>query len=290
MPPRSAEGKGVNVTILVTGATGTVGRNVVDQLIRAGQRVRALTRDPALAALPADVEVVEGDLIRPETLPAALAGVERVFLFPVAETARQFADLAKRAGVWRIVVLSSAAVDEGGDNSIGRYHRAVERAVEDAGVEWTHVRPGPFMANVLWQWGPAIASEGVVRAPYADAAQAPVHEADIAAVATAALLQDGHAGRAYTLTGPESITQLEQAHAIGKAIGRDVAFEELTPQQAYEYWAGMGIPPDVVEALLGFLPATVGRAAPVLPTVVEVTGRPARWFAEWAADHAADFE
>jgi uncharacterized protein YbjT (DUF2867 family) len=277
------------VTILVTGATGNVGRHVVDQLVGAGERVRALTRNASTAGLPDGVEVVQGDLARPETLSPALAGVDRVYLFPVAETVREFVDIAGRSGVRRIVVLSSAAAEQDGGNAIGRYHRTVERAVEDADVEWTHLRPGPFMMNTLWQWGPSIAAENVVRAPYGDAAQAPIHEADIAAVATTALREDGHAGRAHALTGPESLTQVEQARAIGAAIGRDVVFEELSPDQAREHWRRMGVPAQVVNALLGFLPAAVGRPARVLPTVEQVTGRPARTFAQWAAEHASDF-
>jgi uncharacterized protein YbjT (DUF2867 family) len=173
----------------------------------------------------------------------------------------------------------------------GRFdrHRCVEEAVEASGVEWTHVRPGAFMANTLWQWAPDIRSENVVRAPYGDAAVAPIHEADIAAVATTALVEDGHAGARYPVTGPESITQMEQVRAIGAAIGRDIAFEELTPERARELWAARHMPGAVIDSLLGFLAGAVGRPATVLPTVQQVTGRPARTFVEWATQRAADF-
>lgn len=272
--------------ILVTGATGNVGRHVVRGLVEAGQPVRALTRDPDRAALPAGVEVVRGDLTRPESLTGALDGVDRVSLFPVPEAVQGFLDVASRAGVRRIVVLSSAAAAS--SNGIGRRHLAVEQAVEAAGAEWTHVRPGAFASNALWNWGPSIRAEGVVRAPYGDAAVAPVHEADIAAVITTALLEEGHTGRRYELSGPQSLTHREQVEILGRAIGRDIAFVELSPEQARERMLRT-VPEPVVDALLGLWAAAVGVPATVLPTVEQVTGHQARSFAQWAAEHADRF-
>lgn len=271
---------------LVTGATGNVGGHVVRELAAAGQPVRALTRHPERAGFPGGVEAVRGDLTDPQSLDAALDGVRRVFLFPVADALDGVLDAARRHGVRRIVVLSSSAA--GMDNRIGRGHLVVERAVEAAGVEWTHLRPGAFAGNAIWQWGRAIRAGGVVRAAYGDAALAPVHEADIAAVATTALLHGGHAGQRYELTGPQSLTHREQVAVIGQAIGRDIPFVELDPQQAREQLVAV-MPGEIADALLGLWAGAVGRPATVLPTVEQVTGRPGRTFAQWAAEHAGAF-
>ncbi|MFE1251792.1 NAD(P)H-binding protein [Streptomyces sp. NPDC058735] len=277
------------MTVLVTGATGSVGRHVVEGLVAAGVPVRALTRAPATAGLPKAVEVFEGDLTRPETLRAALHGVDGLYLFPVPETAREVVAAAKDAGVRRIVVLSSSSVlDESGDNHSGEYHRAVERAVEESGIAWTFVRPDEFAANVLWKWRHSIRTEGVVRAPYGDAPRVLVHEADVAAVAVAALLEDGHTGQAYVLTGPEAITQAEQVRAIARALGREIAFEEITPDEA-RVLMGRAMPAPVVEMVLGYLADAVVHPPAVVDTVEHVTGVPARTFAQWAVDHAGDF-
>lgn len=277
------------MTVLVTGATGSVGRHVVERLATAGVPVRALTRNPAAAGLPEGVDVREGDLTRPDTLRAALHGVERLYLFPVPETAREVVAAAKEAGVRRIVVLSSSSVlDASGDNHSGEHHRAVERAVEESGIDFTFVRPDEFATNVLWKWGHSIRAEGVVRAPYGNAPRVLIHEADVAAVAATALLQDGHTGRAYVLTGPEAITQADQVRAIAGALGRDIEFVEITPDEARTLM-GQAMPAPVVEMVLGYLADAVVNPPAVLDTVERVTGVPALTFARWAADHAADF-
>ncbi|HEU5108113.1 MAG TPA: NAD(P)H-binding protein, partial [Micromonosporaceae bacterium] len=196
------------MTILVTGATGNVGRNVVEGLVRAGAKVRALTRTPDRFRFPDEVEVVGGDLAAPETVRPALAGVEALYLFPLAYLTpqiRSFEDvitteaivgLAAAAGVGRVVMLGSSDPDFLG----------LERVVEESGMAWTILRPGEFAVNKLDQWGPSIRSGDVVRTAYADAWGTPIHEADIADVAVAALLEDGHAGAHYELTGPAALT------------------------------------------------------------------------------------
>lgn len=287
------------MTILVTGATGNVGRIVVDQLVASGARVRALTRRPEAAAFSAGVEVVRGNLREPETLEAALHGVERMYLFPVAETAEQVVARAKRAGVRHIVVLSSGAVTGGADTG---FHLDVERAVEASGLEWTHVRPGEFALNKLHLWGPSIRAERIVRDPFPDTAWFPVHERDIADVAAAALLEDGHAGNAYTLIGPELISHREQVHAIADAIGEQIVFERVSARRAREIYREIGgFAAANAEFLLGFADYAGDEtdpdakltfappSAPPLPTAEAVTGKPARTFAQWARDHAAEF-
>jgi len=286
------------VTVVVTGATGNVGRLVVERLVEAGEQVRAVTRDPGSARFPAGVEVFHGDLAEPPTLGDALDGADGMYLFPVARTAHEVVDLAKRAGVRRIVVLSSGAVTGGFDTD---FHLPVERAVEDSGLEWTHVRPGEFMLNKLWLWGPSIRAESVVREPFPDVAWCPVHERDIAEVAAAALLEDGHHGNAYDLNGPELITRREQVRAIASAIGRDVRLDVVTPEQARDiYLRQGGFAADNAGFLLGFEDYSGNQSDPEsvkeldlsqfgpLPTAERVTGRPARTFAQWARDHAAD--
>jgi uncharacterized protein YbjT (DUF2867 family) len=279
-------------TTVVTGATGRVGRRVVDGLLRAGAEVRAVTRDPGAAGLPDGARVVAGDPGRPETLAAALEGADAAYLFPVSDTAAAgFARLASAAGVGRIVVLSSVSAGGAEGDHSGDHHRAVERAVEASGVTWTHVRPGEFMANVLDWWAAPIRDEGVVREPFPRALHQPVHEDDIADVAVAALLEDGHAGAAYALLGPEVLTTADQVRLIGAALGRDIRFEELTREQARRRYVEHGVPPEVADWLLAVeeLPEGTAVSPATGPTAEAVTGRPARTFAQWAADHAGDF-
>jgi uncharacterized protein YbjT (DUF2867 family) len=272
------------MTILVTGATGKVGRHLVDPLLRAGRRVRALTRDPSKAGLPAEVEVVAGDLTSAATLAPALEGVSAMHLIafgderytPLANP-HELVALATRAGVRRVTVLT------GTDDEL-----AVARAVESSGVEWTHLRPAEFMANALF-WGQSIRSEGVLRAPFGQQPHAMVDEADVAAVAAAALLEDGHAGRTYHLTGPEAFTRADAVRTIGEAIGRELRFVELTEEQGREQLRASGFPDDVVDAVLDYGRNPPPEACTVLPTVEQVTGRPARTFAGWAAEHAGAF-
>jgi uncharacterized protein YbjT (DUF2867 family) len=256
--------------ILVTGATGTVGRQVVEQLVGRDVQVRALTRRPESASLPAKAEVMRGDLDTPAA--KMFQGVDRMYLLAAGDT-QVTVDLAKQAGVRRIVTLSSAAEDE--------FHRGVERTVEESGLEWTHVRPGMFMAN-LKDWADGVRA-GVVREPYAQAKQAPVHEVDIAAVVTKALLEDGHAGRIYSLTGPQLLDKVKQAREIGEAIGKSVRFEEVSPQQ----WRQSVQIPDYVTEFLLDIWANANES--VLPTVEEVLGRPAKTLTDWASDHREDF-
>jgi uncharacterized protein YbjT (DUF2867 family) len=271
--------------ILVTGATGNVGRNVVEQLLAEGQEVRALTRNTARARFPDQVDVVCGDLSRPETLPAALDGVKRAFLFPVPGL-EGFLDLARRSGVDQTVLLSSAAVTMEHPSPIARAHIDNERAVALSGLPWTFVRPGAFMVNDL-RWAPQIKAEGVVRAPYGDAATAPIDERDIAAVVVTALLHDGHAGRSYTLTGPESLTQVERVQILATALGQALRFEEQTPGQFRQQMSRL--PPLVADGLLELLASRVGTTAEVTGTVWQVTGRPPHSYRQWAIHHLADF-
>lgn len=290
--------EGVGMKVLVTGASGGVGRGVTEGLLAAGVQVRALARDPARVGLPVGVEVVAGDLTQPASLDAVLEGVERMYLFPVPATAREVVAAAERAGVRRIVTLSSGAVSAGYDTV---HHLPVEQAVEAAAVEWTHVRPGEFALNKVALWGPDIRAARVVRHPAPEAIWCPVHEQDVADVAVAALLEGGHHGVAHTLNGPP-ISLRDQARALAAALGQEIRFEKVTPQQARQRYRELGgFAAAAADFLLGFVDYAGNPTDPYAmthfdltafgpqPTVHDITGATPRTFAQWARDHAADF-
>ena len=181
---------------------------------------------------------------------------------------------------------SSIAVRDEGDQvlSLGRQHKAVEDAVKAAGAGWTILRCGGFAANTL-TWAASVRAEGVVRFPYGQAALAPVAEQDIADAAVRVLLDPGHAGQTYVLTGAESLTQVQQAEAIGKAIGRPVRFEELSPGQ-FRQFAAQHFPAPVVEDLLKTLASYVGQTAYMTADLEKLIGRPPTSYARWAVQHA----
>ncbi|MBP1989752.1 SDR family NAD(P)-dependent oxidoreductase [Paenibacillus eucommiae] len=273
------------MTILVTGATGTVGRHVVDQLVEKGVEVRAISRNPAKANLPERVEIMEGDLNFPESLKAAFEGVKGMFLIlssdepnATLQTQPKVIELAEKAGVRRVTVLVS--YEEG----------PVEEALKNSGMEWTLVKPGEFMANILADWQESIRTEGVVREPFGDAPSARVHEADIAAVSVAALLEDGHHKQSYMLTGPESISRREAVRTISEGIGKVIHFDELTEDQARQNWRDQGYEEGDIDffVLMVKNPPEIGHT--VVPTVEQVTGRPAKTLAEWVLEHKHKFE
>jgi uncharacterized protein YbjT (DUF2867 family) len=280
----------------VTGSTGNVGRHVVELMLTEGAGVRALTRDPQAAGLPAGAEVIGGDLSRPESLAPALDGVTGVFVNPAAVGGGTgaFLKVARERGVRRVVLLSSASVRDGvaeQEGPIAVRHKAIEDEVEASGLEWTVLRPGEFAANLLFGWAPQVRAEGVVRGTYGMAAMASIHERDIAEVGVRALLDGSgeHVGARYELSGPESLTQYDKARIIGEVTGRAVRFEELPPREGRQAMIEQGIPADVADVLLGYQAAAVGVEAPVSPAVRRITGRPGRTFAEWVADHAEAF-
>ncbi|MFE7853216.1 NAD(P)H-binding protein [Streptomyces sp. NPDC057403] len=278
--------------ILVTGATGTVGREVVRRL-PAGVAVRVLARDPArVGGAASAVEVVAGSYDDARCLERALAGVRTAFLVTTGlgrDHDAVFLRAAKLAGVRRVVKLSAAAVlDAGAGDLITRWQRANEELLRGCGLQWTLLRPRAFMSNTL-SWAHSVRAQGCVRALYGTSAGACVDPRDVAAVAVRALTEEGHAGRAYTLTGPEAISAVEQTRQLGRLLGVPLRFEELSRDQAR---AGLGgrYPQPVVEALLaGAERLHAGAKARVEDTVAQVTGRPAGTFRDWAADHLAAF-
>ncbi|MEV0381833.1 NAD(P)H-binding protein [Nonomuraea sp. NPDC050643] len=267
--------------ILVTGATGNVGRHVVSQLAEAGLEVRAFARDPERAGLP--VETVHGDLTAPETLEPALEDVESVFLlwpgFSTGNAGEVVATIAKHA---RRVVYLSARTSGGGS-----HYEEVEELIRRSGLGWTFLRPGGFAANTLG-WAGQI-RQGVVRWPYGPASRALIHEKDIAAVAVHVLTSGGHNGAAYVLSGPDELTQAEQVRVIGEVIGRAVHWEEQPLDEArerlMEAWGEATFVDSALEAWGSF----VDHPERATGTVAKLLGRPALSFRQWAHDHAADF-
>jgi uncharacterized protein YbjT (DUF2867 family) len=279
--------------VLVTGATGRVGREVVAQLLAAGVPVRALTRRPTEAGLPPAAEVVSGDLTAPESLDPALDGVSAAFLVWTAPPATAAAVIERLAArVQRIVLLSSPHRTPHPffqqPNPMAAFHAELERLIAATAVASAIIRPGMFASNTRMWWAAQIRQGGVVRWPYGAAETAPVDERDIAAVAARALYENGHAGGDYVLTGPESLSQAAQVSAIGAAIGRPIRFHELSPDEFRQETAGRW-PGPVVDMLLSAWRATLGRPAFVTSTVADIVGSPARTFRQWAGDHADAF-
>lgn len=276
---------------LITGATGSIGRHIVDQLLAMGEDVHAISRRPSEAKLPNEVKVFGGDLTSGDIQDGVFDGVKSVFLFPADGDIRPFLDKAKVAGVEHIVVLSSlAAAAEHArdlDSASYRHHKAIEQAVEASGIPYTFLRPGSF-ANNLRFWSHSIKTSGTVYGPYPQSAQSLIHEADVAAVAVAALTTDGHKGATYALTGPQSLTQAEQLRTIGVSIGRELTYQVITPEQFKQSMSAF-MPEDIIKQLLNYWSDTVEQPDLVRPTVEQVIGRPARTLAEWVADHKADF-
>ncbi|MEU0530584.1 NAD(P)H-binding protein [Amycolatopsis tolypomycina] len=275
------------MTILVTGATGSVGRLVVDELLAAGVSVRALTVDPDRAQLPPEAEVVVGSLARPSTLPVALKGVSAVYLAPMARTVRRFCELASDAGVERVVALSGSSVGDEHEGSSGHEYAAVEAAVREGGFAWTFLRPGMFMNNTL-DWAPMVRA-GEVALAYGDATSTPIDLGDIAAVAARVLTTDGHVGATYVLSGPAAISQREQAETLASVLGKDIRFRELTPDEQRAQWIAYGVPEDAVGWLLEGFEETLRHPQAPTGVVEELLGRPGTTYAEWAEANRAVF-
>jgi uncharacterized protein YbjT (DUF2867 family) len=277
--------------VVVTGATGRFGRRGGDALLAAGVPVRALTRTPAAASLPPGVDVVGGDFTVPDSLDAPLRGVRSVFLvwtLPYDPAPAVIGRIARHTP--RLVYLSAPHRTPHPffqqPNPMAQLQADLEQLM--AGLQLTVVRPGMLASNALHWWAPTIRAGQPVRWPYGAAETAPVDDRDVAAVAARLLTDDGDAGRDYVLTGPESLPQADQVRVIGAAVGRDVGFEELSPDEFRAETAGTW-PRPVVDMLLAAWDATLGHPAYVTSSVAGVLGAPARTLHQWALDHADAF-
>jgi uncharacterized protein YbjT (DUF2867 family) len=280
--------------ILVSGATGNTGRPLVEALTRQGMPVRAMVRSAADSArLPAGTSLAVADFDDAGSVAAALDGAGQAYLVtPSSEQAqeqqRRFADLAVKAGVDHLVVLSQFAADEQSPVRFLRYHAAVEQHIRELGIGWTFLRPNLFFQGLLAFAG-MIAAQGRFFAPIGDARVSAVDVRDIAAVAAVALTQAGHEGQTYTLTGPAPLTHAEMAAALTAALGRQVTFTDAAPESFADSLAGI-LPPWQIQGLLeDYAHYRRGEAAAVSPAVAEVTGRPAIGVRQFARDYAAAF-
>ncbi|MFE6999673.1 MULTISPECIES: SDR family oxidoreductase [Streptomyces] len=284
---------------VVTGATGVLGRRVVDGLLGAGRPVRAVSRRPRRGALPPAVEAAVGDVNEPSTLRTAFEGAGALVLVAVPDTAVEVVAYARAAGIEHIVVVSSAAVTAGHDTT---YNLPVERAVRESGLDWSIVRPGEFATNALLIWGPSIRSGRRVVEPFPDQTGSPIHEQDIADVIVADLLDPGRRGRIDTIVGPDALTKRDQVARIAEAVGVEIALDEVTPERALAFYREQGgFAADNADWLYGFtsydgVEGVTDEHREVDPrsddaylTLAEVLGRPGRSYAQWARDHAGDF-
>ena len=276
--------------ILITGATGNVGQELVAQLLELKQAVRVFVRDERkVAYLGNRIERAVGDLDRPETLAAAMQGVDRMYLMTY-ETQQDINVLAaaKSAGVKHIVKLSTLEANIP-ELPIGVWHHDREQLIEASGLTWTFLRPGQFTSNAL-QWARTIKQQSTVYASYGEGKVAPIDPRDIAAVAAIALTQPGHTGQIYELTGPELVTTREQVAILAGVLGKSLRHVEIPPLAAKEQMLQHGMPPAVAEALTDLAIAVrEGKAEQYTDTVEKVTGCPPRPFEVWCCDHRPAF-
>ncbi|GAA5105620.1 NAD(P)H-binding protein [Nocardia iowensis] len=277
------------MTTLVTGASGFVGSGVLQQLIKAGEPVRASSREPKPGQFPDGVEVVRADLTDPSTLPAALSGVQKIFLYAHPETVTQLTAAAVDAGVEHVTLLSSSTVlaPNAEQNPIAVRHMTVEKALVDSGLPHTFVRPGYFATNSL-RWT-SIRTDRAFRTSFPDATTSPVHERDIADVAAHSLLREAGTSASHAVLGPGPLTLRDQVAAISDALGEPVRLEEVEVD-TYRTELLTQLPAFLVDMFIQFEgnvpnPPT-DIATDSVPTLL---GRPALSFAEWARDHTADY-
>lgn len=283
--------------ILVTGATGQNGSEVVRRLSARGVPVRALVRSVAkaagLAALPR-VEIVEGDMLRPETLSEALRGVDRAMLISSADPAMlevqsNFIEAARKAGVRHVVKLSGILPELDSPFRFARMHGEVERRLEASGMAFTHLRPGEFMQSYFRQV-PSIVHQGAIFLPMEEAKIASIDIGDIAEVAAAILTSEGHEGKIYPLTGPEALTMAEVAERLSAVLGKSIRYVNVAPEEARQANLSRGMPPYLADALVElFAERRRGKESRVSPVIPEVFGWQQTSFEAFARRNIAIF-
>jgi uncharacterized protein YbjT (DUF2867 family) len=277
--------------ILVTGATGNVGSQIVNQLLAQGHKVRVFTRDAAKVAQLKKVELAPGDFTQPDTFAKAVTGVDAVFMMNGAldgQLFRQLMSIVKDAGSPRVVFLSSLFANDP-DLRIGQLHKDKEEALRDSGLPYAIVRAGGFMSNA-YQWIGTIKAEGAVYNAMGDGTTNPTDPEDIAAVAVHALTAPVLTETVFEVTGPALLTAAEKVSILEKYVGKPIRTIDVAPEKAVEGLKANGIPAHVAAALgQSFEAIRAGRVTQLTDTVQSVTGRPPRTFEQWAQEHAARF-
>jgi len=272
------------MTIVVTGATGNVGRPLVAELAAAGARVRAVTRTPKTAGFPDPVEAVSSAV---EALPGASA----VFLNSRAlgDDLADVVALAKRNGVTKLVALSAINADDDFSRQPSRFrgdrNKEVEQLAVDSGLAWVSLRPAVFASNFAGMWSAQIRAGDIVGGPYAAASAAPIVETDIAAVAARALLTDELVGQQLPLTGPQAFSNAELVAVIGTVLGRPLRYFEAPPDVVRQRFIGLGLGAEFADAYTAMLAETLDKPALVTREVEKITGHPATTFAQWVTEH-----
>jgi uncharacterized protein YbjT (DUF2867 family) len=279
--------------ISVIGATGNVGRELVEQLCHAGQPVRVVTRDERkVAHMQGHVDLVIGDLRESRTVVRALEGAERLFWLSIIDVERPlddraFLEEAQRAGVRHIVKLSTIGATS--QIPIGRYHREREEWIEQSGLAWTFLRPGFFMSNTL-RWAMTIKTEGRVLTPIPEGEAAPIAPRDIAEIARLALLAPGHEGKIYELTGAELLSASEQVKIISRIIGKPVACVETPIESTSDHLRRAGQPEWMIDSLVELWhDVRSGKGRWRTDTFAELTGHPPQSFEQWCREHRSAF-
>jgi uncharacterized protein YbjT (DUF2867 family) len=272
------------MTIVITGATGNVGRPLVSLLAAAGARVRAVTRTPDAAGFPAGVHAVSSAV-------DALSGASAVFLNSRAlgDDLADIVAVARRSGVAKLVALSAINADDDFGRQPSRVrgdrNKEVEQLCVDSGLPWVSLRPAVFATNFAGMWSAQIRAGDIVGGPYANASSAPIVEADIAAVAARALLTDEFVGQRIPLTGPQALTNAELVETIGTVLDRPLRYVEAPPEVVRERFISIGLGADFADAYMSMLVDAVDKPALVTHDVEKVTGHPATTFAQWVSDH-----
>jgi len=282
--------------ILLTGATGNIGTELVKLLVAKGVSLRVISRDEKkVAQLDSRIERIIGDLHEVSVVQRALQGIDKLFMIPILfdpnhEVDRLLINGARRAGVGHIVLVSSGAVRLGATNSIGALHREKELFIEETGIPWTFLRPGGFMSNALRFWADTIKSQAKVFNPTGEGKTAPISPYDIAAVAAVALTNTGHGGNLYDLTGPELLSTSDQVSILSKVVGKPIQCIDIPIEVAAEGMSSNGVPKPLVESLSQLWRLVRNNEYPFQTSEVErLTGNPAQTFETWCQEHRSAF-
>lgn len=283
--------------ILITGATGNIGRPLIDLLLKEGVRIRGITRNLRTPSTSADFELFEGDPSKPEAIRSAFQGITELFINPMAVqgATRELLSIARENGVKRVVALSATNLDDDPAEQPSRMrgvnHKAVEEALEKCGLEWVALRMSVYASNSLGMWAGQIRAGDIVYGPYAASASSPISERDVAAVAVRALLTDNLVGMRPVLTGPQSLTQEQMVHIIGDAVGRNLRYQEISPESAKRAMIerGFPFPEPLIDSLHALMAKAVGQPAMVTRDVEKILGRSALTYAQWATEHTETF-